>query len=87
MKLSGLSLQRKNLAAQKDPDNPVDKLVSFYFHFQRLSLKYQYQASDKIVMEKTLVQSDIVSDTSVDTTGTNTVIVKSTDYEKSRVSV
>ena len=38
-------------------------------------------------MGKTPVWSDMVSDTTVDTTGTNTVTVKSTGYQKSRVSV
>ena len=56
-------------------------------HFQRLTLKYQYQASDMIAQDKTPVQSNIVSDKSVDTTATNTATIKSTGYEKYRVSL
>ena len=59
-------------------------IILFALHVQCLSLKYQ--ASDIISMDETPVWSDMVSDTTVDTTCTNTV-TESTGYEKSRVSV
>ena len=75
MKPNGFPLQIGTSIAQKDPDELVDKLVSFVLHVRRLSQKYQYQASDIIAMDEKPTWSDMVSDTTVDTTGTVTVTV------------
>lgn len=87
MKHNGLPLRRKISIAQKDSGKLVDQLVLSVFHVRRLSLKCQYQASEIIATDKKLVWSGMVSGTTVNTTGINTVTVKSTVYEKSRVSV
>lgn len=87
MQRNGLSLRRKTSIAQKDPDKLIDKLVSFVLQVRRLSLKYNYQAADIIAMDETPVWADMVSETTVDVTGTKTVTVKTSGHEKSRVSV
>ena len=87
MQRNGLSLRRKTSIAQKDPDRVIDKLVAFVLQVRRLSSKHNYQPVDIIVMDETPVWSDMISDTTIDITGSKTVTVKSTGHEKSRVSV
>ena len=86
MKRNGLSLCRKTSIAQKDPDKLIDKLVSFVLQVRRLSLRYEYQAADIIAIDETPVWIDMLSDTTIDATGTKSVTVKTTGHEKSRVS-
>ena len=75
MKRNGLSLQRKSSIVQNVPDKLVDKLISFILHDRRLSLQYQCQTSNILATDEAPVWLDMVSDTTVDTTGTNTVTV------------
>ena len=77
----------KKSIAQKDPDKLIDKLVSFVLQVRRLSLRYEYQAADIIAMDETPIWIDMLSDTTIDATGTKSVTVKTTGHEKSRVSV
>ena len=85
MQRNGLSLRRKTSIAQKDPDRVIDKLVAFVLQVRRLSSKHNYQPADIITMDETPVWSDMISDTTIDITGSKTVTVKSTGHEKSRV--
>ena len=39
--------------AQKDPDQFIDKLVSFVLHVRRLAMKNPYDAVDIIAMDET----------------------------------
>ena len=84
---NGLSLRRKTSIAQKDPDRVIDELVAFVLQVRRLSSKHNYQPVDIIAMDETPVWSDMISDTTIDITGSKTVTVKSTGHEKFRVSV
>ena len=81
MKYNGLSLRHKTSIAQKDPDKLIDKPVSFLLQVPRLSSKYQYQTADIIAMDETPICASVVSDTTVDTIGTNIVTVKRSGHE------
>ena len=50
-------------------------------------MKYQYGLSDIIAMDETPVWSDMVSETTVDVRGTNTVSMKTTGHEKSSLGM
>jgi len=84
---NGLTLRRKTSVAQKDPSRLIDKLVSYILYARRFAAKYNYSQSNIIAMDETPVWMDMVSDTTVDKTGSRTVTMKSTGHEKSRVSV
>ena len=87
MKRYGLPLRRKTFMAQKDPDQLIDKLVTFVLHVRCVSMKHPYDVANITAMDETPVWSDMVSGTKVDATGKKTVSVKTTGHEKSRVSV
>ena len=87
MRRNHLSLRRKTSVAQKDPDRLVAKIVSYVLHVRRLQSRNNYNPCDIIAMDETPVWSDMVSETTVDTTGKKTVTLKTTGHEKSRVSV
>ena len=73
MRRNGLSLRRKTSVAQKDPSRLIDKLVSYIFYARRFAAKYNYSQSNIIAMDETPVWMDMVSDTTVDKTGSRTV--------------
>ena len=87
MRRNHLSLCRKTSVAQKDPDRLIAKIVSYVLHVRRLQSRNNYNPCDIIAMDETPVWSDMVSETTVDTTGKKTVTLKTTGHEKSRVSV
>ena len=87
MRRNGLSLRRKTSVAEKDPSSLIDKLVSSILHVGRFAAKYNYSTVNIIAMDDAPVWSDMVSDTTVDKTGTCSVTMKSADHEKCRVSV
>ena len=64
----GLSLRRKTSLAEKDPDQLIDKLVSFVLHARRLAMKPPYDATDTVAMDEGPVLADMVSATTVDDT-------------------
>ena len=53
MQGNGLSLRRKTLIAQQDPERMVAKFVSYVIQVRRLQEKHKYQASDIIAMDET----------------------------------
>ena len=87
MKRNGLSLRRKTSVAQQDPERMVGRLVSYVIQVRRLQEKHKYSASDVIAMDETPVWCDMISETTVDTSGKKTITLKSTGHEKARVSV
>ena len=66
---------------QKDPDQLIDKLVSFVLHVSRLAMKHPYDVANIITIDETPVWADMVFVTTVDDTGKNTVTVKTTGHE------
>ena len=87
MRRNGLSLRRKTSVAQRDPSKLINKLVSYIINARRFAAKYNYLPGNIIAMDETAVWADMVSDTTVDKTGTRTITMKSTGHEKCRVSV
>ena len=87
MKRNGLSLRQKTSIAQKDLDQLIDKLVFFVIHVCRFAIKYNYDGSDIIAMDETPVWMDMVSNTTVEISGTKSVTVKTKGHERSCVSV
>ena len=56
MKRYGLSLRRKTSMAQEDPDQLIDKLVSFVLHVRRIAIKHAFfDAANIIAMDETPV--------------------------------
>lgn len=76
MKRNGLSLRWKIYIAQNDPNKLIDQLVWFVLQVCQLSSKYHYQPAEIIAMDENHFQADMVKDTTVDVTRTNTVTVK-----------
>ena len=87
MRRNGLSLRRKTTVSQKDPSRLIDKLISYILYIRRLSANFYYAPANIIAMDESAVWADLVSDTTVEKTGARTVTMKSTGYEKMRVSV
>ena len=89
MKRNGLSLRRKTSVAQQDPERMIGELVSYVIQVRRLQTKHNYNASDIIAMDETPVWCDMISETTIDSTanGKETITLKTTGHEKSRVSV
>ena len=87
MRRNHLSLRRKTSIAQKDPDRLVAKVVSYVLQVRRMQAQNTYSPCNIIAMDETPVWSDMVSETTVGTTGKKTITLKTTGHEKSRVSV
>ncbi|PFX24015.1 Proto-oncogene tyrosine-protein kinase receptor Ret [Stylophora pistillata] len=87
IKRNGLSLRRKTSVPQQDPDRILAKLVSCVIQVRRLQEKHKYKPSDIGAMDETPVWCDMLSETAVDATGKKSITLKSTGYEKARVSV
>lgn len=87
MRRNGLSLRRKTSVSQKDPDMVISKLVAYVLRIRRLRLQHNYSMNNIYAMDETPVWLDMVSSTTIESTGSKTVTLKSTGHEKSRVSV
>ena len=87
MRRNHLSLRRKTTIAQKDPDRLVAKVVSYVLQVRHMQAQNGYNPCNIIAMDETPIWSDMVSETTVDTTGKKTITLKTTGHEKSRVSV
>ena len=87
MRRYGLSLRRKTTAAQKDPEQLIDKLVAYVLQARILSKRFGYQPCNIIAMDETAVWADMTSETTVESKGARTVCLKTTGHEKVKVSV
>ena len=63
----------------------IDKLITYVLQARRLGVKFSY--SDIIAMDETAVWQDMLSNTTVDSIGHNTIAMKTTGHEKTKVSV
>ena len=86
MKRNNLSMRRRTTIAQKDPSHLMTKLVKYFMHVRRLSMKTNFSPDCIIAMDETAVWSDMVGNVTVDTTGTQDVPLKSTGNGKVKVS-
>ena len=73
--------------SQKEPDKLIDKLISYVLQARRLREKVSYLESDIIAMDETAVWQDMLSNTTVYSVGKNTISMKTTGHEKTKVSV
>ena len=87
MRRHGFSLRRKTTTAQKDPAYMVDRIVAYVMHVRRLQKQFSFHDTDTIAMDETPVWNDMVSNTTVEKTGSQEVNMKSTGHDKVRVSV
>ena len=87
MKRNGLSLRGKTSIFQKDPEQLIEKLVSYIIQVRRLTTKFKYAELNIIAMDEKPIWSDMISETTIDITGKSEIQVKSTGHEKSRVTV
>ena len=84
---NGLSLRRKTTQAQQDPTKLIDKLIAYILQIRRLRRKHGYRDSNIVAMDETPVWQDILSDTTVYTTGERSIRMKTTGHEKVRISI
>ena len=82
---NGLSLGRRTLIAQKDPEQLIGKLVSFVIQARRLQMKSNFKPSQIYAMDEIPVWQDMVRTTTKQ--GSKDVVLKSTGHEKACVSV
>ena len=82
-----LCIRRKTTESQKDPEKLIDKLIAYVLQARRLRVKFSYSDSDIIAMDETAVWQDMLSNTTVDSIGHNTIAMKTTGHEKTKVSV
>ena len=87
MKRNHLSLRRRTTITQKDPSHLVSKLVGYEMHVRRLSINCNYAPGSIIAMDETGVWSDMVGNTTINSTGAKDVALKSNGNKKVRVSV
>ena len=87
MNRHSLSFRAKTTQAQKDPERLIDKLVAFVLHVRRLRKRFGYINRDIIAMDETAVWQDMLSSTTIETTGTKTIRLKTTGHEKTKVTV
>ena len=87
MRRHGLSLCRRTSIGQKDPQQLINRLVSYVIHARRMQMRYNFKASQIYAMDETPVWQDMVGTTTVSKVGSQDVVLKSTGHEKARVSV
>ena len=87
MRRHGLSLRRFTSIGQKDPQQLINRLVSYVIHARRMQMRCNFKASQIYAMDETPVWQDMVGTTTVSKVGSQDVVLKSTGYEKTRVSV
>ena len=87
MRKHGFSLRRKTTTAQKDPSYMVDRIIASVMHVRRIQTQFNFHDADIIAMDATPVWNNMVSNTTVEKTGSKEVPVKLTEHDKVRVSV
>ena len=87
MKRKGLSLRRKTTVCQATPGDCIPKVVDFIIHLKKLQLHHNFQCSNIYAMDETACWFDMVSDTTVHSTGACSVPVKSTGHEEDHYTV
>ena len=81
------SLRRRTSIGQKDPQQLINRLMSYVIHARRMQMRCNFKASQIYAMDETSVWQDMVGTTTVSNVGSQDVVLKSTGHEKVRVSV
>lgn len=87
MKRKNLVLRQKTKIAQKLPVDLADKTTNFHKFVIKIRKKYDFPLAQIGNMDETPVFFDMLSNRTVETKGTKTVLVKSTGHEKTKFSV
>ena len=87
MRRHGFSFRRKTATAQKDASYMIDHIVAYVMHVRRLQKQFSFDDPDIIAMDETAVWNDMVSNTTVEKTGSKEVNMKSNGHDKVHVSV
>ena len=69
MARNGLSVRRRTTESKKDPD----KLIAYILQVRRQKSRHSYNHSDIIAMDDTAVWQDMLSSTTVDKAGENSI--------------
>ena len=83
----GLTLRKRTSLAQHDPDNLIDRVISFILNVRRKFHTKQYAMANVIAMDETPIWLDMPSATTVNEAGASSVTIRSTGHEKDRVTV
>ena len=87
MRRYGFSPRRKTTTAQKNPSYMINRIVAYVMHVCRLQKQFSFDDTDIIAMDETAVWNDMISNTTVQKTGSKEVNMKSTGHDKVRVYV
>ena len=87
MKHHGLSLRQRTSVAQKDPDQLINRIVSYLIQARRLQQKFKFAPCNIYAMDETPVWEDMVATTTGEKVGAKEVLMLSTGHEKARVTV
>ena len=82
-----INFRRKTTVAQKLPAQLIPKLTAYILFVRKLRERHQYHLEDIAAMDETPLWCDMVSETTVDHVGAQTVSVKSTGNQKARITV
>ena len=82
MRRHGFSLRGKATTARKDPSLLVERLVAYVVYARRLQKLNSYVDSAIIAMDETPVWNDMISNTTVEVTGSKDVPMKITGHER-----
>ena len=63
----------------------IDRIVAYVMHVRRLQKRFSFDDTNIIAMDETAVWNDMVSNTTVEKTGSKEVNMKSTGHDKVRV--
>ena len=72
------SLRRRTTIAQNDPEMLIDKLANYVIQVRRLQVRRKFSPQDIIAMDETPLWSDMVATTTLTTSGSKDVPLKST---------
>ena len=74
-KRHGLSLRQRTSVAQKDPDQLINRIVSYLIQARRLQQKFTFAPSNIYAMDETPVWEDMVATTTVEKVGAKEVLM------------
>jgi hypothetical protein len=87
MRRKGLALCRRTTLAEKLPTDYIEKLIAYQRHIINLRQKHDYLLGQMGNAGETPVFFDMLTNTTVDTKGSKSVLVKITGHEKLRITV
>jgi hypothetical protein len=87
MRHKGLAVCWRTTLAKKLPTDYIEKLIAYQRHIINLRRKHDYLLGQMGKANETPVFFDMVANTTVDTKGSKSVLVKTTGHEKLRITV